>query len=238
MTDKRGTEKMIFGYNPLMELVIFAAFGLSIWAQFKVKGNFKKWAQVRVSSGATGAEVAKRLLKINSLHDIPVEPVRGELSDHYDPINRVVRLSENVYYGNSIAAISVASHEVGHAIQHKEAYSMLVLRHRLFPALKFTSGIAPLLLIGGLLLNYANLIGLGIIFFSVVVAFQLITLPVEFNASSRAKRLIVAEGLIRNDEEHGVNKVLGAAALTYVAAAALAALQLLKFILIFTGSRD
>lgn len=229
-----------YGYSYLfMELLIFAAFGLSLWAQFKVKGNFSKWSKVAASSGITGAQAARQLLDRNGLYDVPVEPVRGTLSDHYDPIHRVVRLSENVYYGNSIASISVASHEVGHAIQHKEHYSMLVLRHKIFPILNFTSGLAPILLIGGFLLQWANLIGLGILFFATVVAFQVITLPVEFNASSRAKGLMVAEGFIRNQEEHGVNKVLNAAALTYVAAALIAALELVKYILIFVNmNRD
>lgn len=221
--------------NPIVEILIFAAFGLTIWAQFKVKGNFNKWAEVSVSSGMTGEQAARHLLDTNGLHDVPVEPVRGRLTDHYDPIQRVVRLSEPVYYGHSIASISVASHEVGHAIQHKESYSMLVLRHKLFPILNFTSGLAPMLLIGGFLFRATSLIGVGILFFATVVAFQAITLPVEFNASSRAKRLMVAEGFIRNEEEHGVNKVLNAAALTYVAAALMAALELLRYILIFTG---
>lgn len=232
---------MFFPYyfgNPFMELLIFAAFGLSIWAQFKVKGNFNKWSKVATSSGITGQQVARQLLDRNGLLDVPIEPVRGTLSDHYDPVHRVVRLSEDVYYGNSIASISVASHEIGHAIQHKEAYSMLALRHRLFPVLNFTSGLAPILLIAGFLLNFQPLIGVGVIFFATVVAFQLITLPVEFNASSRAKTLMVAEGFIRNEEEHGVNKVLNAAALTYVAAALIAALQLIKYLLIFLNNDD
>ncbi|OEF99868.1 peptidase [Vulcanibacillus modesticaldus] len=224
-----------FGTNPILELLIFAAFGLSIWAQFKVKGNFRKWSQVAASSGITGAQVARHLLNQNGLYDVDVEPVRGTLSDHYDPVNRAVRLSEDVYYGNSIASIAIASHEVGHAIQHKEAYSMLVLRHKFFPILNFTSGIAPILLIAGFLFRAANLIGLGIIFFATVVIFHLITLPVEFNASSRARNLIVAEGFIRNEEEKGIGKVLNAAALTYVAAALIAALELLRYILIFVG---
>jgi len=228
----------VSGSYILMELLIFAAFGLSLWAQFKVKGNYNKWSKVAASSGMTGAQAARHLLDRNGLYDVPVEPVRGTLTDHYDPIHRVVRLSEHNYYGNSIAAISVGCHEVGHAIQHKEHYSMLVLRHRLFPILNFTSGLAPILLIAGFLFHATNLIGLGILFFATVVAFQVVTLPVEFNASSRAKRLMVAEGFIRNEEEHGVNKVLNAAALTYVAAALIAALELVKYIMIFLHMND
>jgi Zn-dependent membrane protease YugP len=160
------------------------------------------------------------------------------LTDHYDPIHRVVRLSEPVYYENSISAISVACHEVGHAIQHSVHYPMLVLRHRIFPVVNFASGIAPFLLIAGFLFHAMNLVGLGIIFFSVAVAFQLITLPVEFNASSRARDLMIAEGFISNDEERGVAKVLNAAALTYVAAALISLLELIKYIMIFTSSRE
>lgn len=216
-----------------MDFLVFIAFGISIWAQFKVKGNFKEFSKVECSSQMTGAEVARHILDRNGLHHVPVEVVPGALTDHYDPISRVVRLSEPVYYGRSISSVSVAAHEVGHAIQHQESYGALVLRHRMFPAVNFTSGIAPFLLIGGFLLESLNLLGLGIIFFSFAVAFQLITLPVEFNASARAKNLIISEGIIRNDEERGVNKVLNAAALTYVAAALISLFELIKFVMIF-----
>lgn len=219
-------------------VLIIVAFILSLWAQFRVKGTFNKWAQVENSTGMTGYDVARRMLDLNGLHDVPIEPVRGALSDHYDPIHRVVRLSEPVYYERSISAISVASHEVGHAIQHKEHYPMLVLRHRIFPVVNFASGIAPFLILGGFLFNALNLIGLGIIFFSVTVAFQLITLPVEFNASNRARDIIVQEGFIQRDEERGVGKVLNSAALTYVAAALISLLELIRYIAIFTSNRD
>jgi Zn-dependent membrane protease YugP len=132
-----------------MDILIFIAFGLSIWAQFKVKGNFSKWAEVRASSGLSGAEVARKILNSNGLYNIPVEVVPGRLSDHYDPISKVIRLSEEVYYGRSIASISIAAHEVGHAVQDKESYRALVLRHRMFPMVNLTSGIAPFLLMGG-----------------------------------------------------------------------------------------
>ncbi|WP_223590245.1 zinc metallopeptidase [Neobacillus bataviensis] len=216
-----------------MDILIFIAFGLSIWAQFKVKGNFNKWAEVGASSGLSGAEVARRILDSNGLYHIPVQEVPGRLSDHYDPIAKAIRLSEDVYYGRSIASISVAAHEVGHAVQDKESYRALVLRHRMFPMVNLTSGIAPFLLMGGIFLHQSSLIGLGIILFSAAVAFQVITLPVEFNASARAKNFMLAEGIIRNHEEKGVNKVLGAAALTYVAAALISVLELLKFVIIF-----
>jgi hypothetical protein len=224
-----------------MDFLIFIAFGISLWAQFRVKGTFNRWAEVPAQSGLTGYEAARIMLDRNGLHDVPIEPVRGMLSDHYDPLNRVVRLSEPVYYERSIAAISVACHEVGHAIQHKEAYPMLVARHRLFPIVNFTSGSAPFLIIAGFLLGLATSLGstlalLGILFFSLAVLFQLITLPVEFNASSRARDLMVAEGFITREEETGVAKVLNAAALTYVAAALISLLELVKFIMIFTSA--
>ena len=216
-----------------MDILIFLAFGLSLWAQFKVKGTFNQWTEVRANSSLTGAEVARKILDSNGLYDVPVELVPGTLTDPYDPLSRTVRLSEPVYYGRSIAAISVAAHEVGHAIQHQQSYGALVLRHRMFPVVNFSSGIAPFLLLGGFLLHQTALIGLGIILFSAAVAFQVITLPVEFNASSRAKKLLLAEGFILHDEVRGVNKVLNAAALTYVAAALISVLELIKFVMIF-----
>lgn len=219
-------------------ILILAAFGLSLWAQFKVKGNFNRFSEVPVRSGITGAEAARRILDDNGLYHVPIEPVPGTLSDHFDPIANTVRLSEEVYYGNSIASVSVASHEVGHAIQHKEGYSMLVLRHRMFPVVNFSSGIAPFLLMGGIFFKMSNLLLLGIILFSAAVLFQVVTLPVEFNASARAKRLMLAEGIVTEDEKGGVSKVLGAAALTYVAAALMSVLQLLEYVWLFMGNRD
>jgi len=221
-----------------MDFLIIIAFGLSIWAQFRVKGTFNRYADVPASSGLTGAEAARRLLDANGLSHIPVEHIRGTLTDHYDPISKTVRLSDPVYFGNSIAAISVACHEVGHAIQHKVSYPMLVARHRIFPVVNLTAGVAPLLLLAGFFFQAYNLLLLGILFFSAAVAFQLITLPVEFNASSRARTLMVQMGFIRNTEETGVAKVLNAAALTYVAAALISMLELVKYIMIFNSSDD
>ncbi|MGV2885279.1 zinc metallopeptidase [Paenibacillus taichungensis] len=224
-------------FNNGMFVLIIVAFVLSLWAQFRVKSTFNRWSDVKNLNGMTGYDAARHMLDSNGLHDVPIEPVRGALSDHYDPINRVVRLSEPVYYENSISAVSVACHEVGHAIQHKESYPMLALRHRIFPIVNFASGLAPFLLIAGFIFNAMNLVGIGIIFFSVTVAFQLITLPVEFNASNRAREIMVSEGYIRNEEERGVAKVLNAAALTYVAAALISLLELVRYIGIF-NSRD
>lgn len=216
-----------------MDFLILIAVGISVWAQFKVKGNFNKWSEVRAASDLSGAEVARRILDNNGLYHIPIEVVPGRLSDHYDPMAKTVRLSEDVYYGRSIASVSVAAHEVGHAIQHDESYGFLALRHRMFPLVHLTSGVAPFLLLGGFLFQALSLIGIGILFFSIAVAFQLITLPVEFNASSRAKQLMLAEGMIHESDTKGVNKVLGAAALTYVAGALVSVLELVKYIVIF-----
>lgn len=224
-------------FTPFDFLIIIAV-GISIWAQFRVKSTFNRWAEVPNYSGLTGYEAARRMLDMNGLHDVPIEAVPGTLSDHYDPIQRVVRLSEPVYYERSISAVSVACHEVGHAIQHKVHYPMLVARHRIFPLVNFTSGVAPLLLLAGFFFHMTGLLLAGIIFFSAAVAFQLITLPVEFNASNRARKLMVAEGFVSREEEQGVAKVLNAAALTYVAAALISLLELLKYISIFTNRRE
>ncbi|OPH57242.1 peptidase [Paenibacillus ferrarius] len=228
----------MFYFHP-MDFLIIIAFILSMWASFRVRGTFNKWSTVPVYSGMTGAQAARRMLDANGLYDVPVEAVPGRLTDHYDPLAKVVRLSEPVYYESSISAISVACHEVGHAIQHKVHYPMLVARHRMFPVVNFASGVAPLLILAGFIFQQIPwLLGLGIIFFAAAVAFQLVTLPVEFNASSRARDLMVAEGFISNEEERGVAKVLNAAALTYVAAALISVLELLKYIMIFSGRNN
>ncbi|ANF96378.1 zinc metallopeptidase [Paenibacillus bovis] len=222
----------------LFLVLTLAAFGLTIWAQFRVKGTFNKYSEVPSMRGMTGYDAARHMLDSNGLYDIPIEPVQGALTDHYDPVNRVVRLSEPVYYGNSISSVAVACHEIGHAIQHKEHYPMLALRHRMFPVVNFASGIAPFMLMAGLIFSSMNLLGLGIIFFSAAVAFQLVTLPVEFNASNRARDIMVSEGYVTHEEERNVGKVLNAAALTYVAAALLSVLELVRFLFLFFGNRD
>lgn len=224
-------------FNAFMYILIIPAFILTIWAQFRVKSTYKKWSNVPVHSGMTGYQAARHMLDSNGLHEVQIVTVPGTLSDHYNPVNRTVALSEDVYYGNSISSVSVACHEIGHAIQHQQSYPMLALRHKIFPVVNFASGIAPFLIIGGFLFDATNLIGFGILFFAVTVIFQLITLPVEFNASNRAREVMVSEGYITNEEERGVGKVLNAAALTYVAAALVALLELIRFIGIF-NSRD
>jgi Zn-dependent membrane protease YugP len=218
-----------------MDFLIIIAMGIAIWAQFRVKKTFVRWSTVATKQGRTGYAAARALLDRHGLDHVRIEPIAGTLTDHYDPMQRVVRLSEHVYSSSSIAAVSVACHEVGHALQHHQSYPMLVLRHRFFPVVSLTSGVAPILLIAGFLLQASGLLLIGILFFSCAVLFQLITLPVEFDASARARRLMVAEGFIVNAEEAGVAKVLNAAALTYVAGTLIALLELIKYIMIFTN---
>ncbi|MFC7440582.1 zinc metallopeptidase [Laceyella putida] len=219
--------------NVLFMLTFIVGLALTLWAQWRVRGNFDRWSRVAARSGLTGAEVARRILDANGLHHVPVQMVPGRLSDHYDPIAPAVRLSESVYHSHSIAAISVAAHECGHALQHKEAYGALVLRHRMVPLLNITSGAAPFLLFAGVAFRMAGLLLLGLVFFSTVVLFHLVTLPVEFNASARAKKIMAQQGFISGaEEERGVRRVLGTAAFTYVAGALVALMELLKYVVL------
>lgn len=212
---------------------------IPMWASSRVKSTYRKYSQVASSSGMTGAEVARKILNDNGIFDVTVEPVKGQLTDHYDPRKKVVRLSEHNYYGNSVAGAAVAAHEVGHAIQDAEGYSFLRFRHTLVPVASFGSNSAIFLIIGGILMTIPNLVFLGIVFMSFAVLFQLVTLPVEFNASNRAMEQVVSTGVIRNDEERETKKVLNAAALTYVAAALVAVAELVRFILMFVAmNRD
>jgi Zn-dependent membrane protease YugP len=206
-----------------------------IWAQFRVKGTYKKYSQVSSSSQYRGAEVARKILDDNGLYHVGVEETRGYLSDHYDPRSKTVRLSSGNYHGHSVAAAAIAAHEVGHAIQDQEDYSFLRFRHALVPVANLGSNFSWILVMIGIFAQMSNMLLLGIIFMAAAVLFQLVTLPVEFNASNRAMDQIVSAGIIRNDEERETKKVLNAAALTYVAAAAVAVLELLRLVLIYTG---
>jgi Zn-dependent membrane protease YugP len=222
-----------------LSLLILLVFGLSLLFSYRVKNTFRQWAATPIRSRMTGYEAARKMLDANGLHDVKIEAIAGELTDHYDPRDQVIRLSEPVYGQSTISAVSVACHEVGHAIQHKVSYPMLVARHSLFPVASFGSNFGPWIVIAGFLLSFNTfLIGIGIILFTGAVIFQLVTLPVEFNASSRARQLMLASGYITQDEDEGARKVLNAAALTYVAAALLAVLQLLNYILMFLGRRE
>ncbi|MGO4888094.1 zinc metallopeptidase [Anaerobacillus sp. MEB173] len=208
---------------------------IPIWAQMKVKSAYKKYSQVANSSGMSGAQVARKILDDNGLFNVSVEPVKGHLTDHYDPRAKAVRLSEENYYGHSVAGAAVAAHEVGHAIQDAEDYAFLRFRHALVPVANFGSNFSFFLILAGILLSWSGALLLGIIFMAGAVLFQLVTLPVEFNASNRAMEQIVSVGVIRNDEERETRKVLNAAALTYVAAALVAVLELVRFILMYIG---
>lgn len=220
-------------------LTLVPAILLSLYAQFKVQSAYRKYSNVQSSSGMTGAQVARRILDVHGLYHVGVEEVKGKLSDHYDPAAKVVRLSTDNYYGTSLAGTAVAAHEVGHAIQDAEGYAFLRFRHALVPVANFGSMAAFPLILAGIFFGMAEtLLPLGILFFSAAVLFQIITLPVEFNASSRAMQLVVAQGFIRNEEERSTRKVLDAAALTYVAAAAASILELVRLVYIYLAARE
>lgn len=207
-----------------------------LWAQSKVKNTYKKYSKMPTSSLMTGEQVARKILDDNGLFDVEIEEVKGVLSDHYDPRSKVVRLSSDNFHGHSMAASAVAAHEVGHAIQDAEEYAFLRFRSALVPVASFGSRISIYILIAGIIFSLSNLILLGIIFMAAAVLFQLVTLPVEFNASSRAMDQLVGTGIIMNNEERETKKVLDAAALTYVAAALVAVAELMRFVLIFLSS--
>lgn len=212
--------------------ILIPAFILAMYAQSKVKSTYRKFSQVSTTKGEAGAEVARRILDNNGLEDVIIEAIGGNLTDHYDPRTKALRLSQGVYSESSLAAVGIAAHEVGHAIQHAEGYSYLTLRNILVPTAQFGSRLAfPLFFVGFIMSNYL-LIDLGIIFFAVAVIFQLITLPVEFNASSRAVLALEAGGHISWDETVGVKQVLNAAALTYLAAVAVSLAQLMRLMIL------
>lgn len=198
-------------------LLIFAMI-VGVYAQFKVKAAFHRYSQVPLASGLSGAQVAHRILAGAGINDVSVEGIDSYLGDHYDPTKKRLCLSPAVYQGRSVAAAGIAAHECGHAIQHARAYAPLQLRMMVVPATMFASQLLPFVVLGGLFFNIFGLILLGIAVYSVITLFQLITLPVEYNASSRAKAVLQEHGLVSRQEAQGVNKVLNAAALTYVAA--------------------
>lgn len=229
----------MFLYHPMMDLLILLAFGIAVWAQSSVQNNFHKYSRIESNAQITGLQVARRILDHNGLYDVTIERSnRGDLSDHYDPRTKTVRLSGPVYSGSSISSLAVAAHEVGHAIQHAQGYAFLSFRTALLPVASLGSSMAPILLIMGFLFSYGPLVGVGIGLFAAAVLFQLVTLPVEYDASARARNELLTLGIVTNNEERGVGKVLNAAALTYVASTLIAVLQLFKFISIFAGRRD
>ncbi len=226
-------------YDGTYLLVVIGAL-LSLMASAKVKSSFARYSNVRSMSGMTGREAAERILRNSGIYDVQVQHIYGNLTDHYDPRNKVLSLSDSVYNSNSVAAIGVAAHECGHAIQHAKGYAPLSIRGALVPVANFGSTISwPLILMGLLIRSNASMlfINLGILAFSFAVLFQIVTLPVEFNASRRAVRILGETGMLGPDELRGARKVLSAAALTYVAGAAAGILQLLR-LLIIGGRRN
>ena len=219
-------------------ILLLPAIIIAFWAQSKVSSTYKKYRNVRTMNGYTGENVARMILDAAGLYDVPVLETRGELTDHYDPTSRVIRLSSDIYHGSSIAAAGIAAHEVGHAIQHKEAYKPLVLRTSIATAVNFSSQASIIIFMIGLLFSIPMLINIGIIFFTVAVIYQLITLPVEFNASKRALTILENRNILYGNEINGAKSVLSAAAMTYVAAALMSISQLIRLIAISNRNND
>ena len=226
-----------YGLDPTYILVIIGVV-LCLLASAKVQSTFSRYSKVRAISGMTGAEAAERILRINGIMDVQIERVAGNLSDHYDPRRKVLRLSDNVYGSNSIAAIGVAAHECGHALQHHYGYAPLSLRTILVPVTNIGSRLAfPVIILGIILSSFEVLVPIGIALFGLTVVFSLVTLPVEFNASHRAIAVLGQQGILYDEELSGAKKVLSAAAMTYVASAISAILQLLRLWLLYGGRR-
>ena len=221
----------MFFYNPTYLIYMLPAFLLMMLVQWYVNSAYRKWSQVPVRSRMTGAQAAQRLIQRGGLYDVTIEGVRGNLTDHYDPRQKVLRLSQGVHSSSSVAALAIAAHELGHAMQDQEGYFPLRLRAALVPAVNIGSYAGWILIVLGLLIGMTELAWLGVLVFSGGALFALATLPVELNASARAKRLLIETGIVVGDEEmRGVNTVLNAAALTYVAALITAVMQLLYWI--------
>ena len=227
---------MMYGFDPIYFAFLLPGLALSLWASFRTKSAFNKYSKVRAATGLTGAQAAQRLLDSAGISDVKIVPHRGTLSDHYNPVTKTLALSETVFGQASIAAVGVACHEAGHAIQHAKGYKPLWLRSMLVPTANIGSTLGYIMMMVGLMMVYSeNLLGpkivvAGALLFSLVLLFQIVTLPVEFDASARAKQLAVANGIILPQEREGMDRVLNAAALTYVAAAISTLLTLLYFL--------
>ena len=223
-------------YDPTYMLIVISAL-ISLCAQFLVNSRFSKYSRVRSRSGMTGAQAAERILQSQGIYDVAIQRVSGKLTDHYDPRNKTLNLSDAVYASTSVAAVGVAAHECGHAIQHARGYAPLSFRSALVPVANIGSQLSWLFIILGIFFGGSHtLIMIGILMFSAAVLFQLVTLPVEFNASGRALKLLSETGILQKDEVSDTRKVLSAAALTYVAAATTAVLQLLRLLRLFGGN--
>jgi len=225
-------------FNPTYMMYMLPAIIIMLVTQWYVSSSYRKWSKVPNRNRLSGAEAAQRLIRNSGLYDVQIEGVAGNLTDHYDPRQKVLRLSQGVYQGQSVAAVAIAAHELGHAMQDREDYFPLRLRAALVPAVNIGSMLGWILIFIGLLIQSTGLAGLGLIIFAGGALFALATLPVELNASARAKRLLAETGLITGeDEQRGVNQVLNAAALTYVAALITAVMQVLYFASMIFGGR-
>ena len=229
---------MFFLNTPAGLALMVVAMILAFFSQIKMKSAYQKYSNMRVKSGRTGADVAREILRQAGLSDVGVEPVGGTLTDHYDPRSRTVRLSQGVYNGSSVAALGVAAHETGHALQHQENYGPLALRSAILPLAGFGSNAAFPLFIAGLFFNNVLFMDLGILLFAGAVLFQIVTLPVEFNASTRAVDSLSAGGYVTREEEEPVKDMLRAAGYTYLAATAVALANLLRLVLLRGSRRD
>jgi Zn-dependent membrane protease YugP len=233
----------MFYFDPRYLLFMLPGLLFSLWAQNKVRGAYSQFSKVRSQSGLTGAQAAREVLNSAGLYDVPIEPIPGELSDHYDPRKRVLRLSQGVYGVPSVAAVGIAAHEAGHAIQHAQGYAPLQLRTAIVPAVSIGSNVGFILLIIGFIFNVLALAWVGVGLFALATVFALITLPVEFNASDRARTALVSVGIINDGtqqgiaEAKGVKDVLSAAAWTYIAGFAVSVLNLLYYVMLLTGAR-
>ena len=225
-----------YGYDPTYILVVIG-FLITLIAQIFVNSSYKKYKKVNVKSGLKGFEVARKMLDSNGLTNVKIEEVKGELTDHYDPSSKVVRLSTDIYHGSTIASSSVAAHECGHAIQDKEGYFFLRLRANLVPLVNISSKLGYFAILIGLIFGFLNLAWIGIFLELAILLFQLITLPVEFNASKRANEFLNKEALIEKNEQEGSKSMLNAAAMTYVASVISTILEIFRLILI-VASRD
>ncbi len=227
-------------FDPMYFLFIAPAFFFSLWASWRTKSNFKTYSRVPVSSGMSGAEAARRLLDGAGINDVQISRSRGMLSDHYNPVNKTLALSDGVFDSRSLAAVGIAAHEAGHAIQHANHYGPLKLRSMLVPTASIGSNLGYMVMLLGLFIS-PKLVMVGAVLFSAVLLFQIVTLPVEFDASNRAKALVVEKGIVGVAERRGMDKVLNAAAMTYVAAVASSISTLLYFLVrsgLLGGSRD
>ena len=219
-------------------IIMIAMLVLGIMSQSLVQKHYSEYLQYPNSTGMTGKEAAELFLEKNGIYDVKIVPTRGHLNDFYDPTNKIIRLSEDNYYGKSISSVAVACHEVGHAIQHAESYKMLVIRNKLVPIANFSSSASWILIMMGILLGSLGSLYVGIALFAIVALFQLATLPVEFNASHRALEFFREGNCMTMDETYGAKKVLNAAAFTYVAALLSSVLYIARYLLIFGGNRD